>query len=1019
MPRREDMRPYGAGGTGYGRRFRRARDLGLTWAAIVDRAELTSAMRVLRAGGGTRLPAVVGAGWVIATAVLVDLGIPVAVAVSAAAVYLVLGVALGLRLLRSSGEGYWPSRRVRETTLVSVAVWYTAGTTVLLRFWPGVDLHVAALVAVASAVPVGRKLGRDLADGMGERLEHAAALESLDDAQDMVDACRRRLAERGLDDAQRVALTVNLAHALVTRSTRGQNADGLVEAIGLMAPIVEDSSGDPDTVLRAADELVTAVGVQVYKHGDTRGWQEALALLTTAARRAPGAAVSPQAQLAEAIVAAAAADGKTGGPLSGPERAAAVHRLDELASARDEHVSAYARLALARLLGAPGALEEELDRAIDLARGVSSRRLPRPWGPIPGVTLAVLLHERASRGGASAAADTEEAAVWCVGALHDERNSGTAALILAQVLRVRESLGLGALPRPVRHRGHRLDIGAAYRLAHAALARSTDYDPSVAAHGWAEWAMARNDVPEAAEALWRLATGVRTESSRRFTRAGRERVVGSVQGVVAEAGHWLARAGRLTDAVVAMECGRGVLLGGHARHVDPGVPAALAARGRHDLWLRWLDAADRLDALHRSQFVRADTGSRAPAGPGDLVSDELRAWSAYDQASHAMVQELGRPPDPLPSYQRLLRAAAGTVVVYLGSARQGGDALVVGVSDRPRHVSLPELTAAAVESRVRHYLAARSDETEKWPRVLEETLDWLAGAFVGPLLPHLPHRDELTVIPTGLLGLLPLHATPLPEHRGQSGARPAFLLRYAPNARVEGLARGIATRLAGGALTVAAVSAPHPPGHRPLNWAHAEVAEVGRVYGPACTPVPGAMKREAVRALRHATVWHIACHGVSQPDRPLDSAIVLEDGPLRLREVLAWPPGEHRLAVLSACETDTPDPSQMDEVVSLPGALLRAGVAGVVASQWRVGDQATALLMARFHARLSEGEPPSRALADAQEWLRTATNDRLSRAYPELANPPPSLPDRAVALWRGQVPFRHARYWAAFCLTGT
>jgi CHAT domain-containing protein len=158
-----------------------------------------------------------------------------------------------------------------------------------------------------------------------------------------------------------------------------------------------------------------------------------------------------------------------------------------------------------------------------------------------------------------------------------------------------------------------------------------------------------------------------------------------------------------------------------------------------------------------------------------------------------------------------------------------------------------------------------------------------------------------------------------------------------------------------------------------------------------------------------ASVWHFACHGHSDQERPLDSAVILSDGPLTLGEILERPPGVHRLAVLSACDTDVADPTQVDEVVSLPGALLRAGVAGVIASQWTVEDRPTALLMLAFHAGFRAGIAPDQALAQAQSWLRTATTSDLGRHHPTL------VPENEDP---GARPYGHPRYWAGFTFTG-
>ena len=80
------------------------------------------------------------------------------------------------------------------------------------------------------------------------------------------------------------------------------------------------------------------------------------------------------------------------------------------------------------------------------------------------------------------------------------------------------------------------------------------------------------------------------------------------------------------------------------------------------------------------------------------------------------------------------------------------------------------------------------------------------------------------------------------------------------------------------------------------------------------------------------------------------------------------------LVILSACESGAPDIGSNDELIGLPVALLQAGSRGVVSSLWPVQEEATLLLMARFHElRVHDGLPASFALWNAQKWLRTAT----------------------------------------------
>ena len=72
------------------------------------------------------------------------------------------------------------------------------------------------------------------------------------------------------------------------------------------------------------------------------------------------------------------------------------------------------------------------------------------------------------------------------------------------------------------------------------------------------------------------------------------------------------------------------------------------------------------------------------------------------------------------------------------------------------------------------------------------------------------------------------------------------------------------------------------------------------------------------------------------------------------------------VVVLSACSTGNAMVSKSEGAMSLANAFLSQGVPYVVATLVPVEDQATADLMVRFHAALSAGIGPAKALRMAQ-----------------------------------------------------
>jgi CHAT domain-containing protein len=139
-----------------------------------------------------------------------------------------------------------------------------------------------------------------------------------------------------------------------------------------------------------------------------------------------------------------------------------------------------------------------------------------------------------------------------------------------------------------------------------------------------------------------------------------------------------------------------------------------------------------------------------------------------------------------------------------------------------------------------------------------------------------------------------------------------------------------------------------------------------------------AARRAVLDAIPSAPLVHFASHAYFVPGSPLESGVVLADGPLRGRDVLelrltAW------LVVLSACESGLAAQLQGDELVGLAQSFLGAGARSLVVSLWRVDDAATAKLMSVFYDALLSGTRPASALTRAAEHMRESPRDHAYR----------------------------------------
>jgi CHAT domain-containing protein len=100
----------------------------------------------------------------------------------------------------------------------------------------------------------------------------------------------------------------------------------------------------------------------------------------------------------------------------------------------------------------------------------------------------------------------------------------------------------------------------------------------------------------------------------------------------------------------------------------------------------------------------------------------------------------------------------------------------------------------------------------------------------------------------------------------------------------------------------------------------------------------------ALLHLRKSFIVHFASHGNQDIKHPLDSALILSDGPLKVSDIMRKSEDDTNateeirksmsLAFLSACETAKGDESTPDEAIHLAATLMFAGFHGVVATMW-------------------------------------------------------------------------------------
>lgn len=551
-----------------------------------------------------------------------------------------------------------------------------------------------------------------------------------------------------------------------------------------------------------------------------------------------------------------------------------------------------------------------------------------------------------------------------------------------------------------------------------------------AATAWGEWAERLGDWPQAAEAYdfglqainALYETQLLAESQASWLREARD--------LAARAAYVQARNGQLEQAVVAIEHGR-------ARALNDALTRQEALREA-------IPAADReaLQALMGSiEVLHGEVGRAAPDGARGFpaIASELR--QAREALSRRIDQVRAAFPNFMPaamSFQGLadLVETVGQPLAYLLTTPSGSLALVVVPGDagvRVLPVWMDDFTSGDLAALMnghgdgRGYLYGSVEaEPEEFDAILEAVLPVLAGRLMGPLARSLSALGvrRARLVPTGTLGLLPLHAVVPPD----------LTLSYVPSAR----ALRAASLDEDHALTSPGFLGVGDPARGPeeqLDFARLEVERIAGLFRRPgrrgeVLPPERATRGDIATLLAGTTHLHFACHGRFEVDRPLQSALYLAGEERLTLEALLdgqLDVSALRLVVLSACQTGLIDFLNVpDEVVGFPAGFLQAGVPAVISTLWPVDDASTAILLERFYRCYLDGLEPGLALHAAQDWLRTATAAEMDLAGAYEAAFEASGRHRhdaldAAAYYRANpavTPFSPQSYWAAFYLSG-
>lgn len=209
-----------------------------------------------------------------------------------------------------------------------------------------------------------------------------------------------------------------------------------------------------------------------------------------------------------------------------------------------------------------------------------------------------------------------------------------------------------------------------------------------------------------------------------------------------------------------------------------------------------------------------------------------------------------------------------------------------------------------------------------------------------------------------------------------------------------------------------------------LAWSKAECDLTARLAGGKRQHF-GAREasRDAIAsACADASVIHFSGHGGYDAFNPQSSKLYFDrDSGLSIGEIAANLRLKNGpLVTLASCESGVADfTERSDEFLGMPSAFIAAGASCVIASQWKVSDEISALFFVDLYRRIyQQGMVPADAIVATADMVRTLSPDAaldgnegwsVSEATLEEAIDISSNPDR---------PFEHPFYWAPFVLTG-
>jgi len=401
------------------------------------------------------------------------------------------------------------------------------------------------------------------------------------------------------------------------------------------------------------------------------------------------------------------------------------------------------------------------------------------------------------------------------------------------------NLGTGLRDRYARS-GRLDDLKQARRSYALACKKGQLLAPDIAltaSQSWGRWAGERHHWKEAAYAFGFGLETIEQLHRAQLRRSEQELWLSAARGLHTSAAYALVRAARpgaLRRAVEVAELGRARGLGETLTRDRSDL--SVIERDYPDIYERYRTAAEIVRSLERTDRASADRQDTAQLSFTDLANRIRAARADLDAAIEAIRAIPGyeaflRPP----AYPEIVAAAQpGVPLVYLITTPQGSLALIVPDGNaEPEALLLDEFTENDLNNLllvrtgdkvVGGYLPGQLLGGEALTTALETALPLLGEHLIAPVAQRLRtlNATGVTLIPTGLLSLLPLHAATYTVNGASRCLLDEFDVAYAPSARVLSIAQREQQRRAAKGVRLAGVGNPLPS-DATGDWALAEL----------------------------------------------------------------------------------------------------------------------------------------------------------------------------------------------------